>query len=120
MSTSVLPIALGSQNPARRRFLVLAVAFLLAITSLAILAEPASAKKANPPGQLVQIQLLAFNDYHGHLEATGNGPADDVVDAGGGEYLSAKLSELREGQVQPDGRRRRPHRRLSRFLRAIP
>ncbi len=73
MSTSVLPIALGSQNPARRRFLVLAVAFLLAITSLAILAEPASAKKANPPGQLVHLQLLAFNDYHGHLEATGNG-----------------------------------------------
>jgi 5'-nucleotidase len=97
MSTSVLPIALGSHNPARRRFLVLAVAFLLAITSLAILAEPASAKKANPPGQLVQIQLLAFNDYHGHLEATGNGPADDAVEAGGGEYLSAKLNELRAG-----------------------
>jgi 5'-nucleotidase len=72
------------------------------MTSLAILADPASAKKANapgqidPPGQLVQVQLLAFNDYHGHLEAATPGTADGVQ-AGGGEYLSAKLSELRAG-----------------------
>ena len=68
------------------------------MASLAIVAGSASAaKKADPPGQLVQVQLLAFNDYHGHLQADGNGPVGDVADAGGGEYLAAKLAELRNG-----------------------
>ncbi|MDH5373854.1 MAG: bifunctional metallophosphatase/5'-nucleotidase, partial [Acidimicrobiia bacterium] len=98
MSAPLLPIALGDPTSATRRRLILIVAFMVAIASLALLAEPAAAaKKADPPGQLVQIQLLAFNDYHGHLEATGNGPADDAVAAGGGEYLSAMLSKLRAG-----------------------
>jgi 5'-nucleotidase len=66
------------------------------MTSLAFLADSASAKKDDPPGQLVQIQLLAFNDYHGHLEPGGNGTVGDA-EAGGGEYLSAKLAELRAG-----------------------
>ncbi|MCL1602213.1 MAG: bifunctional metallophosphatase/5'-nucleotidase, partial [Actinomycetia bacterium] len=55
-----------------------------------------AAKKADPPGQLVQIQLLAFNDYHGHIQASDNGTVGGV-EAGGGEYLSAKLAELRNG-----------------------
>jgi 5'-nucleotidase len=63
---------------------------------LALLASPASGKKADPPGQLVQLQLLAFNDYHGHLNADTPGSADGVA-AGGGEYLSAMLNQLREG-----------------------
>jgi 5'-nucleotidase len=50
----------------------------------------------DPPGQLVQLQLLAFNDYHGHLESNTPGTVAGVV-AGGSEYLSAKLNELREG-----------------------
>ncbi len=50
----------------------------------------------DPPYQLVQLQLLAFNDYHGHLEPTTPGMADGVP-AGGGEYLSAMLNELRAG-----------------------
>jgi len=67
------------------------------MASLAIVASSASAKKkADPPGQLVQVQLLAFNDYHGHLEAADNGTVGGV-EAGGGEYLSAKLAELRNG-----------------------
>ena len=90
---------LGSER--RHRVFALVVAFVLALTSLAILADPASAKKTDrpgqvdPPGQLVQLQLLAFNDYHGHLEPEHAGTADGV-DAGGGEYLSAKLNELRQ------------------------
>jgi 5'-nucleotidase len=67
------------------------------MASLAIVSTSASAaKKADPPGQLVQVQLLAFNDYHGHLEADGNGTVGGV-EAGGGEYLAAKLAELRNG-----------------------
>ena len=52
-----------------------------------------------------KIQLLSFNDYHGHVEdntagsITGNfgDPA-----AGGGEYLSAKLTELRAASTASD------------------
>jgi 5'-nucleotidase len=57
---------------------------------------PGSGKPADPPGQLVDVQLLAFNDYHGHLERDTPGAAGGVA-AGGAEFLSAKLSELREG-----------------------
>ncbi|HAV77159.1 MAG TPA: bifunctional metallophosphatase/5'-nucleotidase [Anaerolineae bacterium] len=50
----------------------------------------------DPPYQLVDLQLLAFNDYHGHLERTTPGTLDGAP-AGGAEFLSAKLSELRAG-----------------------
>jgi len=65
------------------------------MTSLAVSAGAASATKADPPGQLVQLQLLAFNDYHGHLEVSTPGTVDGAP-AGGSEYLSAKLNELRQ------------------------
>ena len=68
----------------------------LLILSLLLVPTAASAKKSDPPGQLVQLQLLAFNDYHGHVESTTAGTVDGVA-AGGGEYLSAKLNELRAG-----------------------
>ncbi|HSK27911.1 MAG TPA: bifunctional metallophosphatase/5'-nucleotidase [Jiangellales bacterium] len=58
---------------------------------------PGKGKPADPPGQLVDVQLLAFNDYHGHLEANTPGTAAGVP-AGGSEYLSTKLSQLREGK----------------------
>ena len=53
--------------------------------------------KGNP--NLTTVQLLSFNDYHGHLEAT-DGPLSSTYDpsqtaVGGAEYLSTKLSELR-------------------------
>jgi 5'-nucleotidase len=48
-------------------------------------------------GDLVHLQLLGFNDYHGHLEAGTPGNVAGVA-AGGAEYLSAKLTELRAGQ----------------------
>ena len=44
----------------------------------------------------INLQLLAFNDYHGHLESTTPGNVAGEP-AGGGEYLSAKLNELRAG-----------------------
>jgi len=46
-------------------------------------------------GRFLEVQLLGFNDYHGHVktDAVGFG-----VTEGGGEYLSAKLAELREGK----------------------
>ena len=36
-----------------------------------------SSGPATPPGQRVPLQLLAFNDYHGHLESTTPGSAAD-------------------------------------------
>lgn len=69
---------------------------ILVIASLLFVAAPASAQKSDPPGQLVQVQLLAFNDYHGHVRANEAGTVDGVA-AGGGEFLSAKLNELRAG-----------------------
>ena len=50
----------------------------------------------DPPGQLIDLQLLAFNDYHGHVQPGDAGTVAGVP-AGGGEYLSAKLNELRNG-----------------------
>lgn len=51
----------------------------------------------DPKGQLVELQLLAFNDYHGHLDADPFNAIGGKV-AGGAEYLSAKLAELRAGE----------------------
>ena len=45
----------------------------------------------------VKLQILAINDYHGHLEANTPGTINGAQ-AGGSEYLSAKLNELRQGQ----------------------
>ena len=55
----------------------------------------------DPPYQLVDLQLLAFNDYHGYIETGGNpGPGNVGSDpAGGGEFLSAKLTQLRAGRA---------------------
>jgi 5'-nucleotidase len=78
--------------------LLVAVA-LLAIAVVAVALPTASAKQPDPPGQLVQVQLLGFNDYHGYLESGGNpNPGNIGSDpAGGGEFLSAKLRQLRAG-----------------------
>jgi len=82
-------------TPVQRRRRLPAILAALSLV-LALAAPTAAAKPADPPGQLIDLQLLAFNDYHGHLEADTPG-AIYGVPAGGGEYLSAKLSELRQG-----------------------
>ena len=82
-------------------FLLLS-ALLLALTSLVSAAPLQDQRPPNPPGnpdppgQLIDLQLLAFNDYHGHLQADTPGTVAGQP-AGGSEYLSTKLSELRQG-----------------------
>ncbi|MGH2382512.1 MAG: bifunctional metallophosphatase/5'-nucleotidase [Candidatus Limnocylindria bacterium] len=77
-----------------RRFLAATLAAMLAMA----LAVPASAggRPADPPGQLVPVQLLAFNDYHGHLERDTPGGVGSTP-AGGAEFLAAYLDRLRAG-----------------------
>jgi 5'-nucleotidase len=74
----------------------LILASLVVALGIATTALPTGAQPIDPPGQLVQVQLLAFNDYHGHLEAGTPGNVG-TAPAGGGEFLSAKLAELRAG-----------------------
>jgi 5'-nucleotidase len=82
-------------------FLLLST-LLLALTSLVSAAPlqdqspPNPPGNPDPPGQLIDLQLLAFNDYHGHLQADTPGTVAGQP-AGGSEYLSTKLSELRQG-----------------------
>jgi 5'-nucleotidase len=74
------------------------VAVLAALSLVLGITVPSlAAKKADPPGQLIDVQLLAFNDYHGHLQSSTPGPIYDIP-AGGVEYLSAMLQRLRQGQ----------------------
>jgi len=44
------------------------------------------------------LQLLGINDYHGHVESTTPGNINGAP-AGGAEFLSAKLSQLRTGKA---------------------
>ncbi|MGB6852759.1 MAG: metallophosphoesterase, partial [Thermoanaerobaculia bacterium] len=69
---------------------------LLLMLAPAVFAAAGGPGNPDPPGQLVQLQLLAFNDYHGHLEPNASGTVDGAP-AGGGEYLSAMLNNLRAG-----------------------
>ncbi|MFW2383094.1 MAG: bifunctional metallophosphatase/5'-nucleotidase [Acidimicrobiales bacterium] len=102
-SASTLRRSRGRGSP--RRLLIALGAGILAFASIAASAGPATAKPNNnptppgnpdPKGQLIDLQLLGINDYHGHLQATTPGTVAGEQ-AGGGEYLSAKLNELRQG-----------------------
>ncbi len=87
-----------------RRLLAVLAIVALSISGAALAGSPASARpnqphppgNPDPAGQLIDLQLLAFNDYHGHLESNTPGQVAGV-DAGGSEFLSAKLNELRRG-----------------------
>ncbi|HEX5040073.1 MAG TPA: bifunctional metallophosphatase/5'-nucleotidase [Candidatus Limnocylindria bacterium] len=77
----------------QRRLVALLGAFVL----IGALVAPAGAKRAEtPPGQLIDLQLLAFNDYHGHLEASTPGTIGKFA-AGGSQFLAADLRRLRLG-----------------------
>ncbi|MFK8025470.1 MAG: bifunctional UDP-sugar hydrolase/5'-nucleotidase [Ilumatobacter sp.] len=78
----------------RRTAGALALAGALGATMAAV-GLPGGATAA--PGDTVQI--LSFNDYHGHVEADTAGSIDGSFGgpaAGGGEFLAAKLTELRD------------------------
>ena len=80
----------------RNRLMGLGLAASLVATGL-LASVPAQAAKPDNRGT-ESLQLLSFNDYHGHLEAT-DGPLDSEGsgrDAGGAEYLSAQLDLLRK------------------------
>ena len=67
---------------------------LSAIACMSLMTTPVHADRDSAPGQKVQLQLLGFNDYHGHVKTDAVGFGEN---RGGGEYLSAKLKELRIG-----------------------
>jgi 5'-nucleotidase len=87
-----------STQPRRARRVAAAVAATLAVTlagaTVAADAKP-DAKTKPRPGD-VQVQLLAFNDFHGHLETSTPGSLAGQP-AGGSEYLASHLERLREG-----------------------
>jgi 5'-nucleotidase len=81
----------------RRAFAIsgLTAALLTAAAAPGLAGAPPSKPR---PGD-VEIQLLAFNDYHGHLEPpSGSSGAIAGTPAGGSAYLAAHLAELRQGQ----------------------
>ncbi len=95
------PTVRGGQR--RRQFFAIAGAIAISISAAACRpspfwpgGNPKPPGNADPKGQLIDLQLLGINDYHGHLESNTPGNVDGAP-AGGSEYLSAKLNELREG-----------------------
>jgi 5'-nucleotidase len=76
---------------------------LCALLAGLLLAVVPAALAAKPPKQKWnEVQIVAINDFHGHLEANtpGNMTLPDTgqsVPAGGAEYLSTHLKRLRAG-----------------------
>jgi 5'-nucleotidase len=73
--------------------IVLFLLLALLLTSTALADGPSDKGRPKDP-KTVELQILAFNDYHGHLEANTPGTVNGIQ-AGGAEYLAAKLRELR-------------------------
>jgi 5'-nucleotidase len=81
------------------------IAYLLvAVLAVLVAAAPAIAqdkKKRKQPPKPVEIQLLAINDFHGHLDASASGTVtrtgdpEDRVPAGGAAYLATHIRMLR-------------------------
>jgi 5'-nucleotidase len=94
---------------ASSRFRYRAVVVVVALVTAGVAAIPGTAGGAatekQRPRPDVEVQLLAFNDYHGHLESTTPGSVavdtavpPTTVPAGGSEFLSTHLATLREGK----------------------
>jgi 5'-nucleotidase len=96
------------------------VAAALATTVVAAFAATSTPAQAAKNGPTIPVQLLSFNDFHGNLEPPAGSSGriivdhfvdvndtdgdnnrtevlDTTVNAGGVEYLSSKLTELRKG-----------------------
>jgi 2',3'-cyclic-nucleotide 2'-phosphodiesterase (5'-nucleotidase family) len=87
----------------QRRTRALGAGALAIATAVAGLGAAGGAAAAPKPAPTVPLQLLSFNDYHGHLAPpTGNDgnllAADgSTIPAGGVEFLTTHLNQLREG-----------------------
>jgi 5'-nucleotidase len=56
----------------------------------------AASRAPSPANALVHVQILAFNDFHGNLEApTGSNGMVGALQAGGAAYLAAHVRRLR-------------------------
>ena len=104
-----------SASGLRRRTPVAAiVAAFAVIVALGMSAAPSSAAPKPNATKTIPVQLLSFNDYHGHIEedpASTTGSSDGNVNvapvpgpatwvpAGGAAYLATHLSQLRAGHA---------------------
>lgn len=86
-------------TPGPRRLVAIFTAIVLTASMAAVAtgAQPKVPDRADPPAVLIPVQLLAFNDYHGHVLPNDAGEVAGVP-AGGGEYLATKLAQLRQGK----------------------
>ena len=68
-----------------------AVLFVLA-AAIALQTLPLTGQRSSAPRAPITVQLLAFNDFHGHLEPpTGVNGLVNGTPAGGAEYLATHL-----------------------------
>ncbi|MFG3341843.1 bifunctional metallophosphatase/5'-nucleotidase [Glycomyces sp. NPDC048151] len=87
-------------KPRHKRLAAAGAAAALAATTLAVGAWSANAGQQSH-GRDIDLQLLAINDFHGHVaaETSDTYPVDGVnVPAGGAEYLATHLEQAREGE----------------------
>jgi 5'-nucleotidase len=87
-----------SSQPRRSRRVSAALAAALTVTlaGTAVAADAKPEMPTRPAKGVVPVQLLAFNDFHGHLETSTPGNIEGQP-AGGSEYLATHLEELRAG-----------------------
>jgi 5'-nucleotidase len=85
-----------------RRFASISVAFAVVATSLGGVAQSAEAHPRWHKPKDVKLQVLSFNDFHGHLQppsgtdATLGAQLDpSATPVGGAEYLASTLAKLR-------------------------
>ncbi len=100
----------STQQRRLRGFAAAGVTAALAVSLAGVTTGPASAagddRTATQRTGPVDVQLLSFNDYHGHLEADTPGEVDRTladgtvreITAGGAEYLARHLRNLRRGE----------------------
>lgn len=91
---SVAPSKSPTRGSRRKTLIPLACAAALGVGAAVVAAGPSVSAATGDTA----IQILSFNDYHGHVESGTPGSIDGSFRgpaAGGGEFLSAKLTELR-------------------------
>ena len=80
-----------------------AAALAVSLTGVSISSASGKPAPAAPKPGPVKVQLLSFNDYHGHLEQETPGEVDrtlpdgtvEEIPAGGAEFLARHLQQLR-------------------------